>query len=295
MDNQNKYIRIWPLIFLCALVTAIPLSVVHSQETILLISPRYNVVDPKRSELSQISSGIQKSLKTKLEELSYKCIAMNFQDWDVYKDSVKVRKVNQHGAKYVIATDQIRYRIMTNPAGLVYEIEFVLQELKEEKLNEVTWYDSKFIVYSLNERNYDKIADRVSEEFNYFYHNGQFKSRIKINEYAKMPDSIFIEYEDYFNDWLEELLSNKFQSFVFYNDERIYPESCDNLIMGMFSKEDHTSQKPVQLIVVLEVAGEDEKCKGFQVQQGSDRYLSEADLDKMVQEIQKKLDKLLNN
>lgn len=291
-----KYIKVRLIRLIIVLIISMGAREAYSQVNILIISPKYNVVDGKRAELSQVSGGIQKSLKTKLEDLSYNCTSMNFQDWDVYSDSVKVRKVNQHGAKFVISTKQIKYRVTSNPAGLVYEIEFVIQELKDQRsLEEVTWYDSKFIVYNPTEKNYDKIAEQVSEEFNYFNSNGQFKPRIKVNEYAKMPDSISIEFEGYFNDWLKDLLSNKFQTYVFYNDERIYPETCDNLISGLFSRANQSSSRPVQLIVVLEVDGEDEPCPAFDVQRGSEKYLSDRDIDKMVQEIQKKLNELINN
>jgi hypothetical protein len=297
MNNYKEYYRKWPLIILFSFLLVVPLSELYCQDKVILVKPMFNTANGKWAELDQVATGIQNCLKSNLEDLSYRCMTENWQDWDFSDDpSVRIRKANQYGAKYIISTKEIKYISSSNPAEKGYEIDFVVEELKANgALVKVEWYDSKFIVYNLSERTYEKVAENVSEEFNFFHINGHFKPRIQITDYAKIPDDISIEYESDFNDWLEELLQSKFQAYVFYDDERIYPGTCDNKITGSFNRETATDQKPVKLIVILQVDDEKEKSKGFQILNGSEKYLSDDDVDRLVQEIKSKLEELINN
>lgn len=279
--------------FVIGILFAVPLiycGQLFGQITVILVSPKYNVTDSRYNELRLVSNGLQSFLKEEIEDLSYKCIPYYFGDWDIYDETTRVTKMGQQGAKYVISTDQIK--ILTSNAG--FEVNFIIDTLSlDGKLIRQTWYESEYIVKGSAGKTMETVAKRVSEDFNFFCATGQFKPRIQIVEFEKKTEDIIID-QDEFANWLEGLLKNKVTMYIFYYDEKIYPASCDNVLTGELGSQGASGEEPVDMVIFIKAEDNEKKIKSYKIY-NSEEFLEEDLKNKLVEEIQKKLEDLINN
>jgi len=270
--------------------------IVLGQDTLVLVSPEYDVTGDKSTELEGITENLKQRLKFWLNERHYTCLVENFQDWNSYSKEDKVDIMDQSGAKYVISTGLIKVIRSHRPSEEGFEIDFIIQRLNDDnELERLTWYDSKYIIKSAVTKSIDFVAAQVSKDFDFYCSQNRFKPRFKIGEFQEMTGEKKVD-EIEFANWLEKLLKEKIHFYIFYYDDIIYPSECNNILTGEFSDENGDSGDLVNVIIILEAVNDRQKCKNFKVRTGSDDFLvSESSKNALVEEIENKVKKLINN